>query len=274
MASTGVRITQLDESTPFSTYEALFSATADAFGNQTRDLLWRTFNPDWDKPEGIAAGAARVQDRVKGSAVDKDGRPAAVVLAGSIKVGNAHTNDVEADGEDGWQFVGLAIWAQLTTVPGEGAVIYEGPVEGRKEKLGVEKRFPESETMQLLLCKLDAGLHTLRDQALREIAKEGRSPPAAFTLDLCAVRPDAQGKGVAKALVRWGLDEAERRGLECMTEASMMGRGVYEKLGMAPVQQVEYGVDEEMLKKVGLTLKDLPDNVFMRTRPQSTPPSL
>lgn len=87
--------------------------------------------------------------------------------------------------------------------------------------------------------------------------------PAVFALDLCAVAPAWQRRGIAARLVRWGLEEAERRGgLEATTEASAMGRHVYAKLGFQPVGEVDYGVGEALLAG-----RRLPPNLFMRTKP-------
>lgn len=79
-------------------------------------------------------------------------------------------------------------------------------------------------------------------------------------LDLCAVDPAFQRRGVASRLVEWGLQEAQRRGgLECLTEASVMGRLAYERLGFRPEGEIEYKVDEEF------RTRSMPSNLYMRT---------
>lgn len=82
-----------------------------------------------------------------------------------------------------------------------------------------------------------------------------------MALDMCAVDPVYQRKGIARELVQWGLDEARRRGgLEAITEASSMGRHVYEKMGFqAEGPDIEYAVDSEFESR------KRPSNIFMRT---------
>ncbi|KLU91281.1 hypothetical protein MAPG_09802 [Magnaporthiopsis poae ATCC 64411] len=69
--------------------------------------------------------------------------------------------------------------------------------------------------------------------------------------------------GLARALVQWGLDEAQRRGgIECITEASSMGRKVYLQMGFRQEGgEMAYLVDDEFKDR------KLPSNVFLRTRP-------
>ncbi len=60
--------------------------------------------------------------------------------------------------------------------------------------------------------------------------------------------------------MEWGLEEARRRGnLEAVTEASVMGRRAYERLGFRPQAEIVYEVDEEFRDR------DRPSNLFMRT---------
>jgi GNAT superfamily N-acetyltransferase len=83
-----------------------------------------------------------------------------------------------------------------------------------------------------------------------------------LVLDLCAVDPAHQRKGIARALVQWGLDEAKRRGdLELILEASSMGRHVYAQMGFeAQGSDIDYLVDEEFASR------SRPANLFMRRR--------
>lgn len=151
--------------------------------------------------------------------------------------------------------VGVAVWAQLSFAPGCG--------EEPSNKLEIAKDVPAmkfaSEEEERFAAQLWAGLMSKRVEVLRE--KEATDSPVAFALDLCAVDPDFQRRGIAMKLVQWGLEEAKRRGgLEATTEASVMGRHVYRKLGFQPVGEIDYGVDDSLLKG-----RKLPSNLFMRT---------
>lgn len=179
---------------------------------------------------------------------DKDGRPNTIFLKATVPDRNLPGKRVIA---------GLATWSQLSYVPGYG--------NEPSNKLEISKDVPamkfESEDEELFAVQLWAGLMSKRVEVIKE--KAATDSPVAFTLDLCAVDPDFQKRGIAAKLVQYGLDEAERRGgLEAMTEASVMGRHVYKKLGFQPVAEIDYGVDEKLIKG-----RHLPSNLFMRTRP-------
>ncbi|CAI4211277.1 unnamed protein product [Parascedosporium putredinis] len=97
---------------------------------------------------------------------------------------------------------------------------------------------------------------------------EGRGLPPiedfSLATDLNALYPDnpaEQTPGIASKLVQWGLDEAKRRGgLEAITEASSMGRHVYNRLGFQQEgPEIEYIVDEQFKDR------QRPSNIFMRT---------
>ena len=44
-------------------------------------------------------------------------------------------------------------------------------------------------------------------------------------------------------LMRWGVEEADRRGLPCFLEASPHGKGLYTKFGFREVEKLGFEVD-------------------------------
>ncbi|PQE31125.1 gnat family protein [Rutstroemia sp. NJR-2017a WRK4] len=52
-----------------------------------------------------------------------------------------------------------------------------------------------------------------------------------YYLELIATHPDWQGKGAAGKLIRWGLERADKEGVECYLEASPRGKEIYEHFG-------------------------------------------
>jgi GNAT superfamily N-acetyltransferase len=149
---------------------------------------------------------------------------------------------------------GLAIWQQASVVDGFG----DAPSDLNKGGF-LEKLYPGNEAEQRFLTQADASLFGRRREIIKE--KASASPPAVFVMDLCAVDPQFQRRGIARKLVQWGLDEAERRGnLECITEASTMGRLVYLQQGFKQEGgETVYKVDEEFRDR------DLPSNIVLRT---------
>lgn len=229
-------------------FTGAFIASANAFGHQIHDAIWISFSPRWDTPEGLAAGADRLVKRWAATTHDKHGRPNTVFLKATVP-------DPDHPGER--RIAGIAIWAQLSMVPGYGEV----PSTDFGKGTDLKAMYGEDEATQRLACQVWASLVSRRVETVR--AKEKEELPATFVLDMCAVDPAFQRRGIAMKLVQWGLDEAKRRGgLESTTEASVMGRHVYAKLGFKPVAEIGYEVDPELVDG-----KTLPSNLFMRTGP-------
>ncbi|KAH7413360.1 hypothetical protein BKA64DRAFT_719271 [Cadophora sp. MPI-SDFR-AT-0126] len=54
---------------------------------------------------------------------------------------------------------------------------------------------------------------------------------ACAVLDICFTHPTYQKRGAGKLLVEYGIAEADRRGVPAWVEASVFGKGLYEKFG-------------------------------------------
>ncbi|KAH9867132.1 hypothetical protein IAQ61_007724 [Plenodomus lingam] len=220
---------------------------SEAFGTQTKDAIWMLLNPGWDTTEGRLKNAQSLIKQWKSTTTNKDGQPNAVYLKATVP-------DPEKPGAR--RVAGMAIWKQLSYVEGYGDAFTGDMTEATRTLDEKNKRFA---------IQMFKSLWRRRIEYLKEIAspEAGRNPPAVFTLDLCAVDPAFQRRGIAAKLVEWGLAEAKKRGdLECTTEGSAMGRGVYRKLGFKDEGHgdVVWEVDDEF--------KDWekPSNVFLRTR--------
>ncbi|KXH37959.1 acetyltransferase [Colletotrichum nymphaeae SA-01] len=218
----------------------------DAFGHQARDGVYLSMNPGWDTPEGVVRGAGRMANRFKTVNKNNKGEPNVVFLKATLP-------DPETAGQR--RIVGMAIWAQQSAIEGHG----DQPPKDLIKELGLESIFPGNEAEQRYAAACMGSLHKRREEVIAE--KATAAEPAVFVLDMCAVDPKFQGKGIAKKLVQWGLDEAKRRGgLELLLEASSMGRHVYSKLGFKQEgPEIEYDVEEQFAHR------DRPSNIFMRT---------
>jgi aminocarboxymuconate-semialdehyde decarboxylase len=219
---------------------------SEAFGRQAQDAVWMQVNQGWDTEQGQAIYTSRMVKRWQSVTNNKDGKPNTIFVKATLP-------DPAKDGER--RVVGLAIWQQLSYVDGLGDP-FTGDVSESLESL--------DETNKRFAAQIYRSLWKRRIEYLREISSpdSGRNPPAIFVLDLCAVDPAFQRRGIAGKLVQYGLDEAKQRGnLECTTEGSAMGRGVYRRLGFKDenVGDIVYEVDEEFKDR------DTPPNVFLRT---------
>ncbi|RYP76567.1 hypothetical protein DL771_001636 [Monosporascus sp. 5C6A] len=225
-----------------------FNAVAEAFGRQARDTIWMSMNPGWDDASeggGRARCAARMVDRWRATTRDRDGNPNTVFLKASVP-------DPQQPGRR--TIAGMAIWVQASFVEGRG----DPPTD---ELLDLDALHPGDEREQRFVAQCYRSLMKRRVAVAREKAASREEPPAIFVLDMCAVDPAFQRRGIASRLVRWGLEEArERRGApECTTEASAMGRLAYARLGFRGREEVVYEVDQEF------QARDKPSNLFMRT---------
>ncbi|PVH81068.1 hypothetical protein DL98DRAFT_458668 [Cadophora sp. DSE1049] len=227
-------------------FSRCFAIAAAAFGTQTADGIWTAFNPGWDTSEGGISGAGRLQSRWASRRATEAGNPNVVFLKATIP-------DPSSSGEE--IIAGMAIWVQLSTVEGHGDV----PKTDLVEALQLNTLYSGDESAQKFLCQVIKSLTKQRKEVVKEAAT--RDPPAIMALDLCAVDPAFQRRGVAGELVQWGLDEAKRRGgLEAVTEASKKGRGVYARLGFKQEgEEIAYLLDDEFKERL------MPSNIFMRT---------
>lgn len=227
-----------------------FEIAAAAFGTQTSDDNWMAFNPGWDTPEGKMEGALRMKSRWSTATVDKTGNLNTVILKATV-----------SDPDKGEVTAGMAIWLQGSMLPGHG----DAPEPDLAKAMDLNSLYPGNASAHKYLCQIDKSLTRQRVESIKEAASQ--SPPAVLILDLCAVDPVFQRRGIASKLVQWGLDEAVRRGgLEAVTEASTAGRTLYSRLGFKQDgPETEYHFDGDFKDRVH------PYNIFMRTgRPRTS----
>lgn len=215
-----------------------FECLAEAFGRQANDNLWISTSPGWDTPEGARKNADRMIAGWRQSDQNK------LHLKATIQ------DDVNSASR---RIVGFAIWSQISVVPGQG----EKPKEWKPSDF--EVHHPDDERERRYASQMLNSLQRQRRAYVLEQAN--KSPPCVMALDICGVHPSYQRRGIASKLVQWGLEEAHRRGdLEAITEGSIRGRHVYQKLGFrSDGPEVDYEVDEEFADRIP------PSNLFMRT---------
>lgn len=217
-----------------------YDICASTFGLQTADGVWIGTNPGWDTPEGREKAIVGLKSTLTNANKNQSGDSNIVFLKADL---------------DG-RMAGFAIWRQMSAVEGHG----EAPVNEEQRLKDMQSKYPDNETESRYVSQLMSSLQRQRNALAQQKATSDQ--PAVFVLDICVVDPAFQGKGVAKKLVQWGVDEAKRRGdLELITEASSMGRGVYQKFGFAQEgPEIAYDVDEEFKGR------ETPSNIFMRTK--------
>ena len=230
--------------TAASDFTASFHVLCEAFGRQTNDAIWTGLFPDWDTPTGKNRNVSRIVKRWQSVTTNRNGYPNTVFLKATVST-------VQEDGRVSEAIAGYAVWDQLSVVEGWGNPPTDSTGLPSEALLSADVRFG-TQMFQTMVKR--------RIEFVKE--KKDANPPAIFVLDICAVDPAYQRRGIAGKLVEWGLEEAKRRGgLECTTEGSAMGRAVYRRLGFKDEGHgdIAYTVDEEFKGRYQ------PPNVFLRT---------
>jgi GNAT superfamily N-acetyltransferase len=91
----------------------------------------------------------------------------------------------------------------------------------------------DRETASSLADAFFGGCHELRQRHIR------RHGGAHCILSILAVDPAAQGRGIGSALLNWGMDVADREGVDCWLTSTPVGYGVYRRLGFVDVDVMD-----------------------------------
>ncbi|KAJ7138054.1 hypothetical protein C8R44DRAFT_868399 [Mycena epipterygia] len=90
------------------------------------------------------------------------------------------------------------------------------------------------------------GAYTERRRAtFRKAGKEGRT---VFSVTSLTVLPQHEGKGAASLFLRWGTQQADAVGAECIVEAALRGASFYERHGFVPLEHVKLVPPEKWSK--------------------------
>ncbi|KAI1321911.1 hypothetical protein F5Y16DRAFT_413576 [Xylariaceae sp. FL0255] len=249
---------QVEPITNENDFPEAYATISTAFGTQLHDAIW--------------IHAARLAKNWRSITTDRFGRPNAVFLKATLPDPDQTSPEGEVLAKNSGieqreeakrrRIVGIAIWVQASDIQGYG----ESPSSNLPRPEYLEEIYPGDERSQRFVGQVWLALLSRR---IKYVQEKGRQPhPNILALDLCATHPSFQRRGVAAALVQWGLDETKRRNIdELCTEASGMGRGVYAKIGFqARGGDFEYEEVDAEFKGGGEGKVKLPPNVFMLYR--------
>ena len=145
--------------------------------------------------------------------------------------------DLEPSADDppdnGGRTIAISVWSVHNVKKEEGE---EGSDEPATNPVVAGDEKPGFLPPELRLDALTSLFGPLR-AAQKEIM--GISEPY-FMLNSLATNPDYRGRGVARIMLDWGLEEADKRGMPTYLDATGLARPIYEKRGFVVVKGVEW----------------------------------
>lgn len=78
-------------------------------------------------------------------------------------------------------------------------------------------------------------------------------------LEYLAVNPEYRRRGVGEKLVSWGLEQADKQGLDSVLEATIDGGKLYRKLGFEDIGTIKFDSVTDKFQS-----RTRPDLMFMR----------
>lgn len=212
--------------------ERCFEVMSLAFGKDK--MMFNSMYPEHDTPIGRKNGANRLRETWK---TKKDNIDFHYLKA---TIGN--------------QIAGFALWTIMTPTKNLES-------ENAEEEFDLKAMYPDQPLAQEWLRQIWRIYITQRRDVVLSDPQDKRP---VIALELCAVRPDMQRKGVGKLLSSWGVQYGKENGIrEAVLEASVVGVGCYKKSGFIHQSPIDFGPVDQTLTQV----RRFPTLVFMRTGP-------
>ncbi|CEL05167.1 hypothetical protein ASPCAL06286 [Aspergillus calidoustus] len=140
------------------------------------------------------------------------------------KLAHPKTHVLAAVDEDSGEIVGCARWV----FPGEEVGSQLSSEEAAAEA-GAELALPEGTNRGIY----DGFFQVLKEKGEKYYREDD------IVLEFLATRPDQQGRGVGKALLRWGMDLADKQQRRIYLEATTPGFPLYAKMGWRALEEAE-----------------------------------
>ena len=142
-----------------------------------------------------------------------------------IIVARTDSNGVDGEGD----IAGFVVWSKTPN--------FDSPPDGEVRSMAVgEPPEPPAEPERKTVEGLEEW--TNASMAAWQAYLAPRGSRCRYIIAI-SVHPDFQGKGVGRALVRWGTERADRDGVGCWVQSSMDGSKVFEKEGFTEVDRLE-----------------------------------
>ncbi|KAF2674879.1 acyl-CoA N-acyltransferase [Microthyrium microscopicum] len=119
------------------------------------------------------------------------------------------------------RMAGVSSWKVYETTPS---------VEELEESFE-DRSFPEEYNAEARAAFMANILQARKDYAIQR---------PNVSLDSLTVSPDFQRRGVGRLLMQWGMDKADKLGLENYLEASQAGKKLYESCGFRAIKEMQF----------------------------------
>jgi len=83
-------------------------------------------------------------------------------------------------------------------------------------------------------------LCTLFSRSIRQKRETAMKGKPYVLMGILVTQPAYRGRGIGSMLLRWGLEQAAEKGLECWIDASPMGSGLYKRFGWVAVDRLDF----------------------------------
>ncbi|KAL4739960.1 acyl-CoA N-acyltransferase [Aspergillus similis] len=133
------------------------------------------------------------------------------------------------------KLVGLTRWA----VYAEDQPVEKSVEEAVEARLSTDIPERRDDVARAIYTAVELGKREFLGVGTIENNENGIMLRKRVELEALLVHPDYQRKGIAKRLLAWGIEEAERLGIDTWLEATEQGRPVYEKSGFQPLREVK-----------------------------------
>lgn len=152
--------------------------------------------------------------------------PGKFILAATIR--DPQDDDEEEDKPQPGKVVGFAVWERKGG--SDAARSWQGTSFSKRLKR-FTLNFKIAYTFRLATPKRSLSWPRLRQFETEQKAAKASQPADAWYLSLLGVSPKAQGRGVGKKLLQWGIDRSEEEGVPSSLEATKAGLRLYESMG-------------------------------------------
>ncbi|KAL4987972.1 acyl-CoA N-acyltransferase [Aspergillus falconensis] len=155
------------------------------------------------------------------------------------------------------KLVGFARWAVYT----EDQAVDKSVEELVQARLAPDIPERRNEVAKEVYTGIQVGKRELLGVGALDSNEKGIKLRKRVELEAIFVHPDYQGKGIAKRFLAWGIEEADRLGVDVYLEATEAGRPVYERTGFQALKEVKLvceGVGESSVTFMILPAKQVP----------------